>query len=567
MHSPTLTDDALRPSLHSTISSESFATSASRVTSWTDSTAGNTVRTRHNMGRQSLATIEEGHDFADRLSPGDTETYEANESSRYNKVIDSQRVYSALMRHLGETAARDGERVISTGAVKGSPVIVEHSPSVCTLKHHSGIHKVPSDLSMKTARTSLTVERRPQSSQSHSLLRSRDYMAESPVNSIDVDQTPQPLSRSSSRVNVRDSNPAFFPSESSPRLKTPSPYKASISSIRKIHDDWDTYTPRINIVGTGNNKPAELDSPSVYSRTTSGRAASRDALEDGFEEPFEPGMATIYDVQVPYKSPRRKDSPAREPGPRSSAEWKEWVKYQMDNLDKFDVPHSASQREHHREDAECDGQALAQESPWDVISRYTAADKDKSHNRPQQTYTSRKNLAATEFRAREQNNFSRPISRQSMGSLRAAAQRQHSIHEAEPGQSGIRGHLVDPFSSEKPFMINNPPSGRQAIRAAREARLNRGMSRQKTLKVEDDQPDAKAVQFRSIREVPEIDKWNKENEMSPSMRDKYKRTGLPKMEDIPKTMGGSKRMVDDFLLERRPGRQSPDSITSESAFV
>lgn len=520
------------------------------------------------MGHQSLATIEEGYDFADRLSPGDTEAYETDESSRYNKVIDSQRVYSALMRHIGETAAGDGERVVSTGAVKGSPVIVERSPSVRTLKHHSNIHKVPSDLSMKTARTSFTVERQPQSSQNHSLLRSQDYLAESPVTSIGADQTPQPSSRSSSRVNVRDSRPAFFPSGSSPRLKTPSPYKASMSSIREIHDEPNTYTPRINIVGTDNDKSAVLDSPSIYSRTTSGHAASRDALEDGFEEPFEPGMATIYDIQVPYKSPRRKDSPAIEPGPRSSAEWKEWVKYQMDNLDKFDVPHSASQREHHREDAECDGQALPQESPWDVISRYTTTDRDKSLNRLQQTYTSRQSLPVTEFRTHEQNNFSRPISRQSMISLRAAAQRQHSIHETEPSHLGIqRGHPADPFFGEKPYMINTPPSGRQAIRAAREARLNRGVSRRNTLKLEDDQPDVKAVQFRSIRDVPDIGKRNKENEMSPSRRDHFKRSGLFKMEDMPKTMGGSKRMVDDFLLDRRPGRQSPESVTSESAFV
>lgn len=566
--SPALTDDTLRPSLHSTRSSESLATSASRVTSWTDSTAGNTVRTRHTMGHQSLATIEEGYDFADRLSPGDTKAYEPDSGgSRYNKVIDSQRVYSALMRHIGEIAARDEERVVSTGAVKGSPVIVERSPSVRTLKQHSSIHKVPSDLSMKTARTSFTVEHRPQSSQSHSFLHSQDYMDDSPVTPIGADQAPQPSPRSSSRVTVRDSKPAFFPSGSSPRLKTPSPYKASMSSIREIHDDPGIYSPRVDIVGADNDKPTDLDSPSVYSRTTSGRAASRDALDDGFEEPFEPGMATIYDIQVPYKSPKRKVSPVIEPGPKSSAEWKEWVSYQMDNLDKFDVPHPTSQREHHREDAECDGKALPPESPWDVISRYTAPDRDNSFNRLQQIHTTRQDLPETEFKPHGQNNFSRPISRQSMGSLRAVAQRQHSVHEAEVNQLAIqRGHPVDPFFNEKPYIINNSPSRRQAIRAAREVRLNRGMTRRNTLRLDDDQLDVKAVQFRSIREVPNIGKRNKENELSPSVRDKYRGLGLSKLQDMPKTMGGSKRMVDDFLLDRRPV-QSPDSVTSESAFV
>ncbi|KAE8555415.1 hypothetical protein EYB25_000110 [Talaromyces marneffei] len=560
--SPALTEDALRPSLHSTRSSESLATSASRVTSWTNSTAGNTVRTRYTMGHQSLSTIEEGYDFADKLSSDDTETYESdNVGNRYN-VIDSQRVYSALMRHIGETAVRDGERAVSTGAIKGSPVIVERSPSVRTLKNHSSIHKVPSDLSMKTARTSFTVERRPQSSQSQSILRSPDYTADSPVTPIWADQVPQPSPRSSSRVNVRDSKPAFSPSGSSPRLKTPSPYKASMSSIREITDDSDMYTPRINIVGSDNDMSADLDSPSIYSRTPSGRAASRDALDDGFEEPFEPGMATIYDVQVPYKSPRRQDSSAIEPGPRNSAEWKEWVNYQMNNLDIFEAPKPVSQREHHREDAEYDGRALPQESAWDIISSYAAPDKKKSFNRFQQSSTYQQDLPGTDFKALEQNNFSRPISRQSMGSLH------ETTHEAEPNHLGIqRNHPADPFSSEKPYSLDNAPSRRQAIRAAREARLNRGMPRRNRLNLTEDQPGAKAVQFRSIREVPSICKRNKENEMSPSVRDRHKGTGLSKLEDLPQMRGGSKRMVDDFILGSQLSRRSPDSVTSGNAFV
>lgn len=527
------------------------------------------MRTRRTMGHQSLSTIEEGYGFTEKVSLGDPETYlPDNGGRRQNKVIDSQRVYSALMRHIGETAARDGDVVVSSGMVKESPVIVERSPSVRTLKHHSSIHKMPSDLSMKTARTSFTAERRPQSSQSTSFLRSQDYIAESPVTPIGTSQIPQTSSMSSSRANTRDSKPAFFPLESSPRLKTPSPYKASMSSIREIHDVPDIRTSRINTIGAENDKPSDLDSPSVYSRTTSGRTASRDALDDGFEESFEPGMATIYDIQVPYKSPRRRNSPGIESGPRNSAEWKEWLRYEVDSLDKFDVSRPLSQREHHREDAESDGKALPPESPYDVISRYTAPDRDKALNRLQQIPTSRQDLPEAETRPSGQNNFSRPISRGSMASLRATAQRQHSAHEVELNHLATqRGQPVDPFFYEKPYVINNSPSYRQGIRAAREARLNRGMTRRNTLKVDDDQSDVKTVQSHSIREVPNTGQQNKENDMSPGMRNKYKGIGLSKMEHVPKAMGGSKHMVDNFLLDRRLGHQSPDSVASESVFV
>ncbi|EED12922.1 conserved hypothetical protein [Talaromyces stipitatus ATCC 10500] len=566
--SPTLSDDTLRPSLYSTKSSESIATSGSRVTSWTNSTAGNTVRTRHTTGRQSLSTIEEGYDFVDNSLPGGSEMYEFDEVGNRHGKIDSQRVYSALMRHIGETAARDGERIVSTGAVKGSPVTVERSPSIRTLRNHGSIHKVPSDLSMKTAQTSFMVERQPQSSQSHSSLRSQYYMAESPATPLRVEQTPHTSSGRSARVNVRDSKPSFFPS-GSPRLKTPSPYKASMTSIREIHDEPDIYTSRLNLVENDSEKPADLSSPSIYSRTPSGAAASRDDLEDVPEEPFEPGMATIYDVQVPYKSPRRQKSPAVESGPRNSAEWRHWVMNKVD----FDSPDLLSQREHHREDAECDGEAIPQEPPRSRDPSYTTTDRDVSLSQLRQIYASRQDVQEIEPKPYGQNNFSRPMSRQSMGSLRAAARlsansRLQQSHEVEIHQFGIqRGYPADPFSNETreyPYLINNSPFNRQAIRTAREARLNRSMARRNTLKQADDQPDAKAVQFRSIRGVSNNGQRNKENHMSPSFREKDKAIGLSKLEDLPNKTGGN-RMVEDFLQNRRVTRQS--SFTSESVFI
>jgi hypothetical protein len=526
------------------------------------------VRTRHTVDRHSLSTIEEGCDFANQQQLGFPEIHEnENFRDRRGKTIDSQRVYSALMRHIGETATRDGERVVSSGTVKGSPVIMERSPSVLTQRQHSSIRKVPSDLSMRTARTSFLIEPRPYSSQSPLSLRSQSLMTERTITPLGTKHAQRPSSVVSPKVKLRESTSLFFPSRASPKLNTPSPYRAAMNSRREIDDDSPRYTPSIIITGTDNDK-LDSPSPSIYSRTPSGRAASREDFDYEPEEPVEPGMATIYDAQVPYKSPKRYESQATETGPKNSAEWRHWMDFQMDSISNFNTANVGIQREHHREDSECDGEPIQRSPIENSISSNANTSRDDSLSRLRQIYTSRQvsQIADSDIKVQGQNNFSRPLSRQSIVSLRTLARqssfngkRQYlyqGIDSNRPDTQG--GHQTDSFFNESP---EGPvsPSRRQTIRAVRQARLSRANMRRNTLRQADGQQDAKAVQFRSIREAPSIGRYNKENEMSPSMRAKKKATGISGLEDLHTTIDRND-MVEKFLDSRR-GRQS--SLTSE----
>ncbi|OKL57489.1 hypothetical protein UA08_07049 [Talaromyces atroroseus] len=561
--SPTIIDRTTQPSLHPTKSSESIATSASRVTSWTNSTAGNTVRTRHTLDRHSLSTIEEGSDFANQQPPGFSEIYgNDNARNRRGKMIDSQRVYSALMRHIDETATRGSERVVSSGTIKGSPVVMGCSPSVHTQRDHGSIHKIPSDMSMRTAQTSFMIAPQVYGSQSSLSLRS---LTERPITPLKTKQAQRPSSVASSKVTLRETRSLFFPSGASPKLKTPSPYRAAMNSRRETEDESSRYTPSIIITGIDNDK-SDTPSPSIYSRTPSGHAASREYFDYEPEEPIEPGVATIYDAQVPYKSPKRHESQATETGPRNSSEWRHWMNYQMDSISNFNTSNLGSEREHHREDSECDGEPI-QRSPIEnaAISSHPNGSRDESLGRLRQIYTSRQ-VSQIEDTVQGQNNFSRPLSRQSMGAFQTLARhssingKQRYLNQGTDSNlpNIPRGHQTDLLFNESP---EGPvsPSRRQTIRAAREARLSRGNIRQNTLRQGDDQQDAKAVQFRSIREAPSVAKRNKENEMPQSTKEKMKTTGTSGIEDIHMTIG-SKRMVDMFLDSRR-GRQS--SLASE----
>lgn len=556
----TLTDETFRPTLCSSRSSESLTTSASRVTSWTDSTVANTIKTRHTIGHPSLSTIEEGYD-----SPGKSfsshmarctdadEYYE--DGNRRGKQIDSQRVYSALMRHIGDTAARDGARIISTGAVKGSPVIMERSPSIPSLGHRRSVHKVPSDLSMKTARTSIVVEHGCSSSQSPLPLRLKGDEIEDLFTTYETRHDMLPSPRSPRRARARDSSSLRPSSGSSQRLKTPSPYKASMTSISELCDDIEMSAIGPSTKDIYQVKPVELESPSIYSRTPSGAAGSRDELENTFEETFEPGTATIYDAPVVYQSPRKQGSEPLDIGPKSSADWRRWMSNQLDECDVHKNS-EYTKREHVWEDAECD-------EDWNEKSIDSA--KGESHCHLQHTYSSLQDRA-TDTRSHGPNNFSRPISRQSMGSLRVTAQSSASYKLHQPARGveidsiGVQKRLDDdPFVNDpqkSPCSDSISPSHRRAIRAAREARLSRGM-RRNTLRQTVDQKDPEAVEFRSIRQGSNTSTNNLENGRDTIFQEKYKAG-----EQVCKMDGN--RLVEDFLNSRR-SRPIPDA--DESVFL
>lgn len=495
--------------------------------------------------------------------------------------IDSQRVYSALMRHIGETASKDGERVVSSGTVRGYPVITERSSSVQSQRDGRSIRQMASDVSMKTARTSLPVESRPDSSQSHSSY-SRYLETNKPVIPMKaVMHGGLPSKKSSS--SLRESESPFFPSSASVKPTTPSPYRLAMNSIREIEDS-DNDSASVIIKQAANARRVST-SPSIYSRTPSGCAASREDLAQEVEDPMRSGMVTIFDSQIPYRSPKKNFSPAANLRSKNSAEWKKWMDCQIKNIAVFDAPKLSSPsdaRRHHREDAECGEEPLrigvgtGSHNP-----EYTETLRPKSslsglHNL-NESREFRLPTPITERKLSGQSNFSRPLSRQSIGSFKTVDRHgttmsrlyEDSSSVKRSNQQDTRTSPAGPTKSARSIDLSNSPNRRLAIKTAREARLNRSPRSLSTIRQVDDSRDVKDIQFRSIRGASSpYSTRNKENEMSPpSVHTKDKTAAeISKLSEL-HTPIDSKRMVDDFLHKRRVQEDTPDHDADVPAFI
>lgn len=554
--------------LRSKRSSESVATSTSRVTSWADSTAANTIATRHPVDTNSrLSIIDEDADVEQSISADERypAANEQNGTRKPRRVVETQRVYSALMKRISEAAAKEGERIISSGTVRGgisipAQVSPEHSQSAA-----QSIRRMSSDTSMETARTSFPAVSHLQSSPSRRSTVYRtgsDYRANSPTAHRSYN-----LASARSRLSLRDSESTFFPTTPPGKPKTPSPYRLAMKSLRKAEDrSGDT-------VSDTTYKMRVPDSPSIYSRTPSGHALSRENLSQSPDSlrSAQPGMATIFNEQTAYASPNKKAG--------ITEEWMSWMHAQINSLDTLGPVDSTTQavRAHRREGAEMDGNPMRIDDPHDKVPCMSGIEERGSIRRARGTsFSHHEDTRVTSIgrRVTGSRNFSRPLSRQSMGSLRLVTQKiddGNFIHRLDNASGGIlRNDQRDQLAKEATELSslgagaenaaesNHSLTPMMSLRAARKARLNRSPIRQATIRHVTDKNDARALSFHSVRSVPE---WAlKENRgASPGERD------LRSLEGLHSTID-SKRLVDIFLNSRRGPREKSEDDT-ERAFV
>jgi hypothetical protein len=186
----------------------------------------------------------------------------------------------------------------------------------------------------------------------------------------------------------------------------------------------------------------------------------------------------------------------------------------------------------------------------------------------------------TDLSIPRRSNFSRPMSRQSMASVKAGARppvehsSQRHIHQDGDSTTSVRRpyqpHIhetprlsseTDPFytAREKQSVESlRSPTSRMSLRATREARLKRSpMARNPTRQVTD-QGDARAVQFRSIRAVPDDGRRNNENVPSPREKYDFENTDMySQLHGLHSTID-TKKMVELFLDSRRKHQGSSD---------
>ncbi|KAL4953067.1 hypothetical protein BDW69DRAFT_166196 [Aspergillus filifer] len=254
-------------------SSGSIATSRSRVTSWADSTAANTIATPGASGQERLSIISE----QGIISQIDVPPLASGSMRRGPGAVDSHRLFSALMKRIGGANAQASDEDVAIGHVKEHQAIPTQGSARFHRSRHT-IRQVPSDVSISSPRSFATANPGP--------------------------ATPfeQPQSRA-----APPSHGADRPTETADDSKPVQRDGLRASSI----------------------------SPSIYSRTTNGHSLQSIVAADSPDSPAEPGVATIYaSERTAYSSPNKLvDTPEADVSRQTGTDWQNWMDSQMARIE------------------------------------------------------------------------------------------------------------------------------------------------------------------------------------------------------------------------------------------
>ncbi|QMW44242.1 hypothetical protein COH20_004565 [Aspergillus flavus] len=518
-------------SVRSIHSSESLATSRSRVTSWADSTVANTIVTRKTGEQSHLSIIDEQSHSGPNISlltPSNSPRQEFSSSSEptiQEHSIDSQHLYAALMRRIGQNNAQDTEEEIVLGKVREHRAIPTRASSLYPGSSRQTIRRAASNESFTTPRSYATA----------------------PGGTV----TPQKRSRMLGSQSAPEDDPRSINAAESPALDTP-------------------------------------DSPSVYSRTTSGNSPTTETYSNerrSSGSPDEPGVATIFESQrSAYRSPKRTpDLLESHTQPRPSADWQQWMQSQMARFENL-----TPTKEHYKEDAQiCDDAA---NMPRRLLSRELGAGNGTLASRQENSDYDRLFVSGepmTAYKIGAGSNFSRPFSRSPSVRTIVTASREHGLDATPPFPiptsvspigggssftvSRIRARLDQqgslPMQSRpmnRPWMPESPTPKREARELSQRLTLSRkyGGSSAKWSQAQDTGP----VPFRLSRHRDST-RFTNENIRAGSRHvDGSERYPLSQGTYSPMS---SKRMVELFLNSRRRqmGMEMSDDSAPDGAFL
>ncbi|EEQ34182.1 conserved hypothetical protein [Microsporum canis CBS 113480] len=578
------------PSVRSMKSCSSMATSNSRVTSWTDSTAGNTITMKQPppLARQGLDIIREDSDaYTPTPSPGRHrhDGYSIFRQPRDNAVnIDSQRMFSALMRNIDETKNKRIAKQMSSISQKTKSIL--ESSANCSPLTIRAVKQSPSVSSVRCSRPAL---RGSPSSRSQISVRS----------SRTVRLTPQEIARKNEILSRKQSEQTIRGLDPNDLLGIPISQNEEINGLLQYQNerlDTQEDTGSVIIRRSLDNANPPL-SPSVYSRTTGVMSPyqSRIDVDASDSDDEEGGTATILDSQrLPYR-PRRTSQAIR----GASGDWKIWMNSQMDLIDTAACSASLgnptySLPGHYREDTQ-----INSPSPEELmltqnklitheVSSLCSIHKAKAPDNKGKT-----DLAEAQFIP--SNNFSRPLRSSPNGILstcstvvRKPSIKTSAIHqpytpdicdsEMTPSPLSLRTRSASrtpTTASISPLLYHKTrPSVESALledspiaRGGQSSRARYGKSTS-PICPSDGKQLLREIQFNPVRHRREPVNVTKENKCSSTS---YRQSDRPnyasKLNGLHSTIS-TKRMVDIFLNERRQmtTRGSEDG-TPEPAFL
>lgn len=423
--------EAISRSLRSMHSSDSLRSNGrSRITSWTNSTINNSLPGRGTaMERKRLSIIQEHggpHQpsssigrHMDEISATHLPLSARHGNEPAASPIDSQRVYSALMKRIDqEQATQDRAKTQKSGPLHDSRQ--HYNSSAQSFQTAPTIRQVVSEESIRTMAPD----------DQH-----RQFSLHAPSWHETGGRTPQQIALENETVEKRkcrlaqeEAQSSFFPFSSENKPRTPSPFKMALASRHEQQtssgeDDGSVIINR----PSGADSGVENSSESQYSRTTSGQLPMPGMNKSELELADEPaGMATIVPTRINrYPRPAPSLAQVHKTKSNASVEWKSWMNSQMISLDRRN---SRSSNSHYREEAQIDGEDIAvggrRRSPSGGLGRRpssrTAHNKGKSENptHSRQSSTMNERFPLLELKEVPRNNTPKP--RQSSSATRLA---------------------------------------------------------------------------------------------------------------------------------------------------
>lgn len=559
-HKLTATEDGIDPnyfqSMPQSSSRDSLCTSNSRVTSWADSTIPNTVTTRKPGHRQSLSLIREDGDLDQQIPRTPTMDDTENQSPlgvRANphriSIVDSQDLYTALMKQIGQNSLSDPSEEVVFGNVSQHRVVPERTNSAYSQRGRRSIRHVPSQESSTSPGSFATARGGDQSS-------------------------PRKYPRSARSMQDSRGMPPQVPNQ---HMTAVSDEKSSHSTYT-LSEESDDDSGSV-IVSRLRASKRDIVSPSVYSRTTSGHTPARtDNADMGVHD--EPGTATIFTPQrTTYRSPKRANrvsSPA--PHVHPSADWQQWMSSQIERIEQ-----ASPTREHIREDAQYQDDdeyftSIARQAPVAVSAPASATLRKLPDS---QSITERQ--ASAENKVPPQSNFSRPLIQASgmrtimpLQTTKSENMAQAHANSLSMDTAAKSGENVSP----KPFPVacNQEPSPirlRSGNMQPPESPTPKGVGAKRSWTKEQQRrysarrapisQDSRINHFRSMR----TQRDNRTNDENARQQDEYNgmMESYHQLRDIHSTIS-SKRMVDIFLdSRRRQMGEVTDNNTTTDAFL
>ncbi|CAG8896023.1 unnamed protein product [Penicillium egyptiacum] len=535
-------------------SRDSLCTSKSRVTSWADSTTPNTVTTRKPGHRQSLSLIREDGNLDQQVPRTPTMDDTTNQSPlgvRANphriSIVDSQDLYTALMKQMGQNSLSDPDEEMVFGKVSQHRVIPERTSSVYSHHARRSVRHVPSQES-SISPGSFATARGDQSS-------------------------PRKYPRSARSMLVSRG----MPSQAKNQHMTAISDKRSPQSTYALSEESDEDNGSV-IISRIRGSKRDIISPSIYSRTTSGNTPTRTDNAD-MDIHDEPGTATIFSPQrTTYRSPKRANrvsSPTPHVNP--SADWQQWMSSQIERIEQ-----ASPTREHIREDAQYQDDdeyftSIARRAPVAVSAPATAVVEVQDS----QSITERK--ASAENRVPSRSNFSRPLIQASGMRTVLPLQTTKSENMAQAHANSLSMDTTTKSgenASPKPILVayNQEPSPirlRSGNMQPPESPTPKGVGAKRSWTKEQQRrysarrapiaQDNRINHFRSMR----TQRDNRPNNENARQQDEYndRMESYHQLQDIHSTIS-SKRMVDMFLdSRRRQMGESTDNDTSTEAFL